>query len=118
MFISEKDKIGSCYFEFQFHKSKNPVNFNEITHWKNDSLLLHDENFTDFYNRYGFLLNQALLPNGSQGFDPCGINYYNRQAAETILSESQKITEKQYSRFMPWLEEAVHKYNGFCILGI
>ena len=82
MFISGKDRKGGCYFEFQFCKIDNPVKDNKVIcdgveHWKEDSLLIYDEDFDVFYKKYGCIFECALFPNGERGFFYCGINYYD-----------------------------------------
>ena len=50
MFITAKERIGTCYLEFQYCKNESPIKNNQvdiyiIKHWKNDSLLIRDDEF-------------------------------------------------------------------------
>ena len=123
MFISGKDKKGGCYFEFQFCKIDNPVKDNKVIsdvveHWKDDSLLIYDENFDIFYKKYGYIFECALFPNGEKGFFYCGINYYDINTTKEIIKKLGKNIEKEYEILIEWLRIAVEKYNGFYILGL
>ncbi len=121
MFITESERNGSCYFEFQFCKADRPlkdncVDINAIDYWKNDSLLISDKNFDSFYGLYKDVFDCALLPNGKKGFDYFGVNYYNNETAEKMLQELEHINE--YKPLILWLKVVMKKYNGFYILGI
>lgn len=123
MFITTKERVGTCYLEFQFCKIEktvklNKVDVNIIENWKEDSLLITDEDFEDFYKLYGNILNCALFPNGKKGFFPYGVNYYDKESAEKILSKLKNQIEERYIILISWLEEVIKKYNGFYILGI
>ena len=123
MFISGKDRKGGCYFEFQFCKINKPIENNkvvcdEVEHWKDDSLLLYDEDFDVFYKKYGCIFDCALFPNGEKGFFYCGINYYDINTTKEIIKEFGKNIEKEYEPLIEWLRIAVEKYNGFYILGL
>ena len=123
MFIAGKDRKGGCYLEFQFCKVDKPIKNNKvrcdcIEHWKNDSLLIYDEDFDVFYNKYGHIFESAIFPNGEKGFDYCGINYYDIENTKEIISKLKTIIEKEYKEVIEWLEIAVEKHNGFYILGL
>lgn len=58
MFITSKERIGTCYLEFQFCKNDKPIKFGKvnvdlIVSWKENSLLISDDDFNDFYKLYG-----------------------------------------------------------------
>ena len=62
MFITNKERIGTCYLEFQFCKNDKPikivkVDIDIIDNWKEDSLLVSDDDFNEFYKLYGKFLN-------------------------------------------------------------
>ena len=123
MFILNKERIGTCYFEFQFCKNKKPIIFNKIRtniidFWQEDSLFISDSDFKEFYELYGEIFECALLPNGKKGFFGYGINYYDKNTTEKILFELRKKTDDKCLNLIVWLENATHKYNGFYILGI
>lgn len=122
MFITEEDRIGTCYLEFQYCKKKNPiknnkVNVSVIEHWINDSLLISDEDFDGFFGFYSNIFDCALLANGETGFDFFGPNYYDKETTKKIMQELKGIDNK-YSNLLVWLDKAVKEYNGFYILGI
>lgn len=123
MFISSKDRKGSCYLEFQFCKIDNPIKDNKVIcdvveHWKEDSLLIYDEDFDMFYEKYGYIFECAIFPNGEKGFDYCGINYYDKETTKEIINKLEKIIDKEYEELIEWLRITVEKYNGFYILGL
>lgn len=123
MFITNKERIGTCYLEFQFCKNENPIKFNKvdidiIENWEEDSLLISDEDFNDFYKLYGNIFNCALFPNGEKVFFPYGINYYDKITSENILFELKSVIDKKYLNLIEWLENSIKEYNGFYILGI
>lgn len=119
MFITAKERIGTCYLEFQYCKNNNPIkhkkiNINAIEHWKEDSLLITDDNF---YKLYSGVFDCALLGNGEIGFDFCGVNYYSKESTEKIL-QKLKATDNKNEVLIIWLEKAIKEANGFYILGI
>lgn len=123
MFISTKERVGTCYLEFQFCKNDNPIKLNkvdidDIENWQEDSLIISDEDFNIFYKDYGEIFECALFPNGKKGFWAYGINYYDKKTTEEILKKLKKKISNKYSNLISWLENATSKYNGFYILGI
>ena len=123
MFITNKESMGTCYLEFQFCKNSNPVksnkvNINIIENWQEDSLLISDKDFNEFYKLYGKIFECAIFPNGKTGFYTYGINYYDKNTTEIILVELRKNINIKYLNLIEWLEIAVKQYNGFYILGI
>ena len=123
MFISTKERVGTCYLEFQFCKNEDPIKFNKvdidnIENWEEDSLIISDEDFNKFYQDYGEIFECALFPNGKKGFFAYGINYYDKAATEQILKKLKNKISMEYLNLISWLENAANKYNGFYILGI
>ena len=123
MFITSKERNGTCYLEFQFCKNDKPIKFGKvnvdlIVSWKEDSLLISDDDFNDFYKLYGKIFDCALFPNGENGFCSYGINYYDKNNSKKILFELKKCIDKKHLNLLEWLEIAVKNYNGFYILGI
>ena len=121
MFISGKDRKGGSYYEFQFCKIDNPIKANKVIsdvveHWKDDSLLIYDENFDIFYKKYGCIFDCAIFPNGEKGFDYGGINYYDKETTKEIIDKFETV--KEYEELLKWLNIALEKYNGFYILGL
>ena len=123
MFISESNRKGGAYFEFQFCKIENPVKDNKVIcelveHWKEDSLLIYDEDFDVFYKKYGHIFECAIFPNGEKGFFYCGINYYDINTTKEIIKKLENSIDKEYEKLIDWLKKSVENYNGFYILGL
>ena len=62
MFITNKERIGTCYLEFQFCKNDKPikivkVDIDIIDNWKEDSLLVSDDDLMNFINCMEKFLN-------------------------------------------------------------
>ena len=62
MFITNKERIGTCYFEFQFCKNDKPIKSGKvdvdiIDNWKWDSLLVLDDDLMNFINCMEKFLN-------------------------------------------------------------
>lgn len=123
MFITNKERKGTCYLEFQFCRNENPIKSNKVNidivdNWHEDSLLISDQDFNEFYKLYGNIFQCALLPNGEMGFSAYGINYYDKNISEKILFQLKKIIDNKYLNLIEWLDIAIKNYNGFYILGI
>lgn len=122
MFITENERTGTCYFEFQYYKNNrsksSKININRIKHWEKDSLLISNEDFDDFYELYENIFNCALLTNGNTGFDCFGPNYYDNETAEKLLQELKEVIDNKYNNLIIWLEKATNEYNGFYLLGL
>lgn len=123
MFILGKDRKGGCYLEFQFCKKEKPLNdgkvaCDEIEHWQDDSLLINDEDFDEFYKIYGYIFECAIFPNGEKGFDYCGINYYDLETAKQIIKKCIETMDDTNKKLMDWLKISTEHYNGFYILGL
>lgn len=123
MFINVSEKNGSCYLEFAYCRTSRPapggkIDLDVFTHWNEDSLLIHDDDFGDFYAHYGDIFSCALLPNGETGFDCYCPNYYDREKTSHILDELRGRISEKYSLLIPWLERAEREFNGFYILGV
>ena len=62
MFITNKERIGTCYLEFQFCKNDKPIKLGKvdvdiIDNWKWDSLLVLDDDLMNFINCMEKFLN-------------------------------------------------------------
>lgn len=124
MFVTEKERRGTYYFEFQYCTYDNPVkngktDWRVIEHWSEDSLLMNADDFDVFYPKYyKNVFDCALFPNGYTGFDYCGVNYYDSEKTERILKQLETVIENEYYDIIPWLKEAVKRKKGFYILGL
>ena len=62
MFITNKKRIGTCYLKFQFCKNDKPIKLGKvdvdiIDNWKEDSLLVSDDDLMNFINCMEKFLN-------------------------------------------------------------
>ena len=62
MFITNKERIGTCYLKFQFCKNDKPIKLGKvdvdiIDNWKWDSLLVLDDDLMNFINCMEKFLN-------------------------------------------------------------
>ena len=70
IFLTEAERRNthsSCYFEFQFCESNEPlkngcVRYEIVKHWQEDSLNIYDEDFDEFYGLYGDIFECAVFP--------------------------------------------------------
>ena len=121
MFIQCSEKQGSAYFEFQYCKKE--WNIKKIlkkgySFWEADSLLVHIDSDRDFFENYGDYLMPPNFPDGTQGLDPYGVNYYTKEQTNIIMEQIKKDQPKEFEALVTWLEKAVTEYNGFFFLGI
>lgn len=106
-FISNDQRIGSCYHEF--YKGK----WDEHTFWKNDSIFLHDDVMTG-----GFV--EAIIE-VVPTYDPFGkteISVLEWQKIGKRVLEKDIVSQEQYKEANAWLESVFQKYKCFTILGI
>lgn len=123
LFITEAERKGSCYYEFQFCKCKNPVKNGKVTDsysfWAEDSLLIYADDFEQhFLLKYKNIFNCARFPNGDTGFYNWGVNYYSLDKTIKIRRELEEIFGDAYADLLQWLDIAIKHYNGFYILGL
>ncbi len=123
MFLDGTQIKGGCYLEFQYCKVQNPIKDKKaddhiIEHWKEDSILISDDEWNIFYKDYGEIFECGLFPNGEYGFYHYGVNYYDKATTQDILQKLSKIIDEKYKNLIYWLEVAINKCNGFYILGV
>ena len=123
IFITEAERKGSCYYEFQFCKCKNPVKNGKVADsycfWVEDSLLVYADDFEEhFYPKCKSILDCALFPNGETGFYPYGVNYYSLDKTAKIRRGLEETFGNEYKELIQWLDVAIQQYNGFYILGL
>ena len=113
---------GSAFLELQFcvlpsgTAPEELVSIDHITHWKNDSLYIQDEN--TFYREYGRIFRCGLYNNLKHGpVDLYGINYYAPCSITPILEAIRQNQPAGHELVSKWLNQA-KAYNGFYILGI
>ncbi len=122
-FIHNDEREGSCYLEFQFCETNEPIKNGEvrwehIMHWRDVSLYMDWDDFGEFYELCSSVLDCAVLANGERGCDSCGINYYGKTEMARMLAELEHCTDKRYCMLIPWLKEAEERGKGFYILGV
>ena len=117
---SSKKNGSSAYYEFSFCKKYMPIDElvkKGYTYWSEDSLLLHMENDSRFFDHYMKYFKNPHSPDGSGKFCYCGVNYYTAEEARKIRAQIEKEAPPYSAPLIAWLCEA-EKYNGFFFLGI
>lgn len=121
MFITCSEKQGTAYFEFQYCKKEwsiKKILKKGYSFWEKDSLLVHVDYDRDFFDNYGDYLETPNSPDGTQKFDPCGVNYYAKDQSFVIIERIKNNKPQEFEALVAWLEKAVTEYNGFFFLGI
>lgn len=120
MFISYIEKKGTGYFEFQYCKkdcSIQKILKKGYDFWTEDSLFVSISNEEKLLDNYYKYLRETNTPDGTNKFNPYGVNYYTKEQTLSIINEIKKDKPENYERLVLWLENAV-KLNGFFVLGI
>lgn len=121
LFTTNKERAGTAYFEFQYCKKegslKNLVK-RGYSFWKDDSVLVNVNNEEIFFQEYFKYLEFPNAPNGTQDFDPYGVNYYTKEQTMSIIERIKEDKPQDFESLVVWLEKAVSEYNGFYFLGI
>ena len=117
---SKKEKGSSAYYEFSF--CKKDMSIDKLTkrgyeHRSEDSLLLHIDNDSRFFEHYMKYFENPHSPDGTGRFYCAGVNYYTAVETKEILSRIEKDAPPYSAPLISWLREA-EKYNGFFFLGI
>ncbi len=108
----EKRKLyGGCAFmELQYCKAndgttdKRIVCADSISHWKDDSLYIFEDDIEKFMKQQGEI-------------DEYGINYYTPLQVLEVINDIESSKPIEYSKLLDWLKKAA-EYNGIYILGI
>ncbi len=121
MFLPCSEKQGSAYYEFQYCKKE--WNIKKLlkkgySFWEKDSLLVHVDNDSAFFDSYADYLKTPDSSNGTQDFYACGVNYYTKKQASVILEKIKLNKPKDFEILADWLDKAISEYNGFYFLGI
>lgn len=109
-FVRNKERRGTCYHEFQKGK------WDGETFWKEDSLYLHDDFFSDL--RLYSKIFRYVIPN----YNSYGPNdEVTREMWDKMMSMAHQIggkIEEVFKELRPWVEENFTEYRCFSILGI
>jgi len=115
---------GSCFVEIQFcrikptAKVKQIVAVSSIEHWQNDSLYVYEDDINSFYDEYSDIFDCGTYNNLHSGkIDVHGINYYQADLINVIITKIQAAKASDCETIIAWLNKA-KGYNGFYILGI
>ena len=108
-FCTEQERQGTCYHEFFKGKWDNK------TFWKEDSLLLDDDNMF-YYTQFGKILSEVIPE-----YDP-----YNEIEMlpihwEQIIEQAKTFGDKEselVDEANPWMQEAFKEYGVITILGL
>jgi hypothetical protein len=117
---SKKKKGTSAYYEFSFCKKDMPIDElvkNGYEFWSEDSLLLHIDDDSCFFEHYMKYFKNPHTPDGSGKFFYAGVNYYTAEETKKMLAKIEKEAPPYSAPLIAWLREA-EKYNGFFFLGI
>ena len=120
MFIPCSEKQGSTYFEFQYCKKE--WNIKKLlkkgySHWEKDSLLIHIDSDSVFFENYAEYLNNSNSPDGMIELY-VGVNYYTKEQTFVIIEQIKNDKPQEFDVLVTWLEKAATEYNGFFFLGI
>lgn len=106
-FCRPGDRKGTCYYEFQKGE------FDE-TFWKDDSLLIHDDDWYDSGLEDFFF---AEIPD----LDEYGTTTVKREQWDEIrehASEYDEIVNEALAELDEWVKETFEEYDEFSILGL
>ena len=107
-FITENERSGTVYYEFQKGTDSPPKEY-DWTSWKEDSILLSDENaFPSFF---------ALFPN----FDCYDITIITKEQWDDIVDRAKVeggVAKKMIYEMMDWAEDNFKSSDYFRILGL
>ena len=120
MFIPCLERQGSAYFEFQYCKKE--WNVKKIlkkgySFWEKDSLLIHIDSESDFFNSYSNYLDATNSHDGMMELY-FGVNYYTKEQTSIIIEQIKRDKPQEFETLVAWLEKAATEYNGFFFLGI
>lgn len=107
-FCNEKERIGTCYHEFQ------KGNFEKIECWKEDSLLIHDD--IHYKIDLGGLIKSVI-----ETYDPFGVVKVSRDEWEMIYENAQKQGGELKEAVLeanPWVERTFEEYEVFTMIGM
>lgn len=121
VFSNQKERRqfgGTCFLEIQYcrHEKGTPlerlISIDSITNWEDDSLYVHGDDQTEFYDQYAGLLGWNTF------MKTYGISYFSCEQTAEIIEAADRMRPVEYEKLIQWLEAAKDRYNGFYILGI
>ncbi len=131
MFITNRERelkkettdYSTAFLEFQYCDAKENTSVKKITNrriknWKDDSIYVHFDDLETFCKEYESVFDCCIHPNGTNGLDVCGINYFNKVNTKHIIDTIAKSHPDNFEILILWLQKAYEEHNGFYILGI
>lgn len=107
-FCTENERVGTCYHEFQKGK------FTQLNFWREDSLLISDENFCD-------MEFEELIMSVIKEYDYFGETEVNQVQWNMIFDNAIRKGGQLKDAVLeakPWIDEAFREYEVFTILGM
>ncbi len=117
MFVTNNERIGSAYVEFQFCKKKKPYFCGKLVgykFWLEDSIFLHVDNF-DIDNSKNIY---PLLKQVNSKLNMYGPNYFDKEMTSILLHLIDNLDDNDFEVLKEFLKKAIEKYNGIYILGV
>ena len=108
-FVTNADRIGSCYYEYY------PGKWDEETFWNDASIYLHDDML---YRTKGF---ETALADTAKDYNPFGDTVITPEVWEEIGSKiptADTISRELYAEADEWVQKIFHSHGCFTILGI
>lgn len=118
MFVTNAQRNGSGYIEFQYCKEKTPFFFSKISvymqkNFLDDSIFVDIDDFEDkLVNLYSTLKKIDL------DFDMFGLNYFSKEQTVHFLKLINQLDDYDYTILKRFLKKAIEKYNGIYIIGV
>lgn len=116
MFVTNNERTGSGYIEFQFCKKKKPYFCGKLVgykFWSDDSIFLDVD---DFENKYIDLY--PLLKKIDSDFSILGLSYFNKEQTISLLEDVEKSNNNNFAVLVEFLKIAIERYNGIYIIGV
>lgn len=107
---------GSAFVELQYCRLPSGtlveriMDVRSLSHWRSDSLYVHDEDLELFDREYGRLFGCGTV-------DLFGVNYCAPSSLDATQDAIRASRPPDFETLLRWLDDA-KAYNGFYILGI
>lgn len=118
MFVTNEERNGSGYIEFQYCKEKTPFFFSKILAYMHKNFL-DDSIFVDIDDFEDKLINlYPTLKKIDLDFDMFGPNYFDKEQTANFLELINQLDDYDYTVLKRFLKNAIEKYNGIYIIGV